>query len=255
VTDLERSLLELDVDWPATPDLTGAVMTRIAAEPREAVAGDDRRGEVAGGRVSRAPRRRLPALGAGWRVRVAYVAVALVVLAGGTLAVSPDARSTVLRWLGLESVEIRREPLRPGVGRNLDLGEPTTIPPGTPIPSALGTPDAAYATPLPDGRTVTSLVYGGPPRVLVQSFQARVTPFIQKTVGSADDVERLTLDGATAYWIKGSHGFAFEGPNGVVFEDERVSDRVLLVERGGRLYRVEGAISRDRAVEIYRSIQ
>jgi hypothetical protein len=255
--DVERSLLELDVDWPATPDLTTAVMTRIAAEPREAVAGEDRRDEIAGGggRVSRAPWRRLPTLGAGWRARVAYVAVALVVLAGGTLAVSPDARSTVLRWLGLESVEIRREPLRPGVGRNLDLGEPTTIPPGTPIPSALGRPDAAYATPLPDGRTVTSLVYGGPPMVLVQTFRATATPFIQKTVGSADSVERLTLDGATAYWIKGSHGFAFEGPNGVAFEDERVSDRVLLVERGGRLYRVEGEISRDRAVEIYRSIQ
>ena len=102
---------------------------------------------------------------------------------------------------------------------------------------------------------MTSLVYGGPPMVLVQTFRATATPFIEKTVGSADAVERLTLDGATAYWIKGSHGFAFEGPNGVVFEDQRISDRVLLVERGGRLYRVEGAISRDRAVEIYRSIE
>ena len=72
---------------------------------------------------------------AGWRARVAYVAAALVVLAGGTLAVSPEARSTVLRWLGLESVEIRREPLRPGVGRNLNLGEPTDVPPGTPVPA------------------------------------------------------------------------------------------------------------------------
>jgi len=239
MTDLERSLLALDVDWPTTPDLTTAVMTRIAAEPE----------------AEPEPRRRVKWGFGGWRARVAYVAAALIVLAGGTLAVSPDARSTVLRWLGLESVEIRREPLRPGVGRDLNLGEPTTIPPGTPIPSALGTPDAAYATPLPDGRTVTSLVYGGPPMVLVQTFRATATPFIEKTVGSADDVDRLTLDGATAYWIKGSHGFAFEGPNGVVFEDQRISDRVLLVERDGRLYRVEGAISRDRAVEIYRSIE
>ena len=35
MTDLERSLLALDVDWPTTPDLTTAVMTRIAAEPGE----------------------------------------------------------------------------------------------------------------------------------------------------------------------------------------------------------------------------
>ena len=96
---------------------------------------------------------------------------------------------------------------------------------------------------------------GGPPMVLVQTFQASATPFIEKTVFSADDVERLKIDGATAYWISGSHGFAFEGPNGVAYEERRVADRVLLVERGGRLYRVEGAISRDRAVEIYRSIE
>jgi hypothetical protein len=91
--------------------------------------------------------------------------------------------------------------------------------------------------------------------VLVQTFRASATPFIEKTVGSAGDVERLTLDGATAYWISGAHGFAFEGPNGAAFERQRLSDRVLLVERGGRLYRVEGALSRDRAVAIYRSIE
>ena len=152
-------------------------------------------------------------------------------------------------------MEIRREPLRPGVGRNLDLGDPIDLPPGTPVPEALGTPDAVYSTSLPDGKTVPTLVYGGPPMVLVQTFRASVTPFIEKTVGSADAVERLRIDGAPAYWITGSHGFAFQSSNGVAYEDRRLADRVLLVERGGRLYRIEGAISRDRAVEIYRSIE
>ena len=55
-----------------------------------------------------------PRFDAGWRARLAYVAAALVLLAGGTMAVSPEARSTVLRWLGLDSVEIRREPLHAG---------------------------------------------------------------------------------------------------------------------------------------------
>ena len=239
MTEMERALLELDVEWPATPDLATAVMARVAAEPREAAPA----------------RRRLPSLSAGWRARVAYVAAALVVLAGSTLAVSPEARSTVLRWLGISSVEISREPLRPDVGRNLALGAPIDVPPGTPVPEALGTPDAVYDTPLPDGSSVASLVYRGPPMVLVQTFRASVTPFIEKTVGSADAVERLNLDGATAYWITGSHGFAFQSSTEIAFEAQRVADRVLLVERGGRLYRIEGAISRDRAVEIYRSIE
>ena len=107
------------MDWPATPDLAAAVTTRIAAEPR------GRRNVAAASSAAPARvRRRLAA-------RVAYVAAALVVLVGGTLAVSPDARSTVLRWLGLESVEIKREPLPPGIGRELDLGEPIALPRGT----------------------------------------------------------------------------------------------------------------------------
>jgi hypothetical protein len=236
VNELESALRDLKVDWPATPDLATVVATRIAAEPR----GDSRRRP--------APR------AASWRARLAYVAAALVIVAGGTLAASPEARSTVLRWLGLKSVEIRREPLRPGVGRELDLGTPIALPRGTRVPSALGAPDAVYDTPLPDGTHAVSLVYAGPPKVLVQTFRASATPFIQKSVGSADDVERLEVDGARAYWLTGAHGFAYQSANGVGFEDQRLSDRVLLVERDGLLLRVEGAISRDRAVEIARSI-
>ena len=56
MTDLERSLLALDVDWPTTPDLTTAVMTRIAAEPE----------------AEPEPRRRVKWGFGGWRARVAH---------------------------------------------------------------------------------------------------------------------------------------------------------------------------------------
>jgi hypothetical protein len=227
VNELESALRELEVDWPATPDLATAVMAGIATPVKK--------------RVS-------------WRARLAYVAAAVVLLGGGTLAASPEARSTVLRWLGLKSVEIRREPLRPGVGRELDLGPRIALPGGTRVPSALGTPDAVYDTSLPDGMHAVSLVYAGPPMVLVQTFRAAATPFIQKSVGSAADVERLRIDGARAYWITGAHGFAYQSANGVGYEDQRLSDRVLLVERDGLLFRVEGALSRDRAVAVARSM-
>jgi len=245
VNELESALRGLEVEWPATPDLATAVTARITSE-------------TPGGA---APRRRAPSARrliprGGWRARLAYLAAAVVVLGGGTLAASPEARSTVLRWLGLESVEIEREEPRPTVGRELNLGRPIALPPGTRVPEALGDPDTAYDTTLPDGTGVVSLVYAGPPRVLVQTFRAQATPFIQKTIGQGSNLERLRIDGAPAYWITGAHGFAYQSPDGDVgYEDQRLADRTLLVERDGLLIRVEGAISRERAVEIARSIQ
>jgi hypothetical protein len=225
VNDLEGALRELDVDWPATPDLTTAVMTRIAAEPR-------------GGGRRLALRT--------WRARAAAFVAAAVIVGGGTLAVSPAARSTVLEWLGLKSVEIKRE--QPRIGAGLDLGPAIPLPAGTRVPKALGKPEA-YATRLPDGSRIVSLVYPGP--VLVQVFKARVTPFIQKTVGMGAEVERVP-DG---YWITGAHGFAYESPGGGAYESQRLSDRVLLIERGGSLIRVEGEITKARALAIADSIK
>ena len=229
--DLERALRALDVDWPATPDLASAVATRIAETPRPA-------------RFAR-PRARLAAV----------LAAVLLVLAGGTLAV-PEARSTVFRWLGIESVEIKREQPRATPGASLDLGTPKSLDALT-VPvlqaSGLGTP-GVYETSLPDGTRAASLVYDGP--VLVQTFKARVTPFIEKTIGSGADVEALTVDGATAYWIAATHGFAYQSPDDVGFEDQRIAGRTLLVERAdGLLLRIEGVGSRERAVAIARSVQ
>jgi hypothetical protein len=226
MSDLETALRELDVDWPTTPDLAAAVMTRVAAEPR-------------GADVARLTPRT-------WRARVAAFVAALVVISGGTLAVSPSARSTVLEWLGLKSVKIERT--EPRIGAGLDLGPAIALPEGTRVPTALGDPEA-HDTTMPDGTRVVSLVYDGP--VLVQVFEARVSPFIRKTVGMGAKLERVR-DG---YWITGSHGFAYESPSGGTFEPQRVADKTLLIERDGLLIRVEGDISKARALEIAGSIQ
>ena len=219
MNDLEGALRELDVDWPATPDLTTAVLARIAAPPPPS-----------------------------WRRRAAVALAALAVAVGGTLAVSPAARSTVLEWLGLKSVKIERT--QPRIGAGLDLGPAISLPKGTRVPNALGEPEA-YETTLPDGSKIISLVYGPRPPILVQVFKARVTPFIQKTVGMGANLERVP-DG---YWITGAHGFAYESPSGGTFEPQRLSDKVLLIERDGQLIRVEGDISKARALEIANSIE
>jgi len=239
VTDLEIALRELDVEWPATPDIAAAVRTRIAAAP--------------------APRRRrLTWPARGWRMQLAYVAAALAILFAGTMAVSPDARSTVLRWLGISSVEIRREPSRP-LPTGLALGERATLDElreaDVPLllPSTLGDADAGYLTILPDSTRAASLLYGDGP-ILVQTFRARVTPFIEKTIHSGAQLTRLTVDGAPAYWIEGAHGFAYTTGQRGAYEDQRLAGNTLLVDRAdGVLLRIEGPITRERAVEIARS--
>jgi hypothetical protein len=130
----------------------------------------------------------------------------------------------------------------------------------------LGRPDAVYDTTFADGTPAQSLVYkprAGIPAstvsgvgLLVQTFQAKATPFIEKTAAGAGDVQKLTVDGNPAYWLVNPHGFAFTTGRGTAFEEQRLADRTLLVERrDGLLIRVEGKIARARAVAIASSIQ
>lgn len=251
MADLHAELSALSVEWPPTPDLVDGVLARI--EPGVA-----------------APRRRRRA----WRPALAYGLAAILTAFGLTMAVSPDARSAVLEWLGLQGVAVeRREPVAPSpspgtLGSGLGLGTPVTLAearehsPFLRLPAAPGLrePDAIYV-----GRAAVSLVYGeraGYPRagttgaaLLVQEFPARVGPFIQKSIGQGADLEQLSVDGAPAYFITGAHGFAYETADGVDFEDQRLAGNTLLVERAdGLLLRVEGEVSRDQAVAVARSV-
>jgi hypothetical protein len=251
MSELHAELSELRIEWPATPELVDGVVARLEAAPPR-------------------PRRRRPA----WRPVVAY---AVAVLLGGfaiTMAASPDARSAVLEWLGLKSVEVeRREPTAPPpapgtLGSGLGLGTPASLAEarerspflGVPTAGGLGRPDAVYLA----GDSV-SLVYGSRPgyaradatgaALLVQEFPARVEPFIEKTIGSAARLERLRVDGDPAYFIEGAHGFAYESRGSADFEQQRLAGNTLLVERSdGLLIRVEGELSRDRAVAVARSV-
>jgi hypothetical protein len=249
--DLHEELTALSVEWPATPDLAGAVAARL-----EQPAAPLRRRRIA------------------WRPALAYGLAAIAAAFALTMAVSPDARSSVLEWLGLKSVAIeRREPTAPPrqpgtLGDELGLGTPATLAearadrPFLRLPAAagLGEPDALYV-----GGDSVSLVYGERPgyarasaigaALLVQEFRARVEPFIEKTLGEASELERLTVDGDPAFFITGAHGFAYEGDADVRFEEQRLAGNTLLVERAdGLLIRVEGEITRDRAVAVARSI-
>ncbi len=210
------------------------------------------------------------------RRALAYGLAALAAAFALTMAASPDARSAVLEWLGLKSVRVeRREPSAPPpqpgtLGSGLGLGTPVTLAearersPFLRLPAAdgLGEPDAVYARRRAASRSSTARAPGSPPRprpaprCSSRSSAARVGPFIQKAIGTGSRLERLRVDGAPAYFIAGSHGFAFEDDAGVTFEDERLAGNTLLVERAGRAAdpRSRETIARDRAVAIARSI-
>lgn len=262
MAELERELRSLAVQWPETPDLSAAVLARLAAEPAPVPA----------------PRPR-----PSWRPALAYGLAALLAGLAITMAVSPDARSAVLEFLGLRSARIeRREPDAPPpparrapLGADLGLGEATSLAAaageaGFPVPvprrAPLGDPDAIYLGRTNAGAPRVSLVYGERPGIrrsretgaalLVQAVAAVASPVIEKAAGAGAVVERFSLDGRPALFISGRpHGFAFIDEAGQPdFEDQRLAGNTLLVERGdGLLLRVEGRLSRAAATRIARS--
>jgi hypothetical protein len=259
MTDLDRELRELRVQWPPTPEISAVVRERLAAPARPA----------------RAPR-------GGRRRTLAYALAALLAVAAGGLAASPAARSAILELLGLKGATIeRREPNAPPppprrapLGADLGLGEAVTLPQArraagfaVVVPSLpeLGPPDAVYFSDARPAGGRVSLVYGPRPGiaraettgagVLVTEFRAVAEPVIGKAAGGATRVRRLRVDGEPAFFLEGSHGFAFLEEGGdTAFEDQRLAGNTLLVERDGLLLRVEGDLSQAAAVRIARSV-
>jgi hypothetical protein len=130
-----------------------------------------------------------------------------------------------------------------------------------PVPTSLGPPAVVYLARVPGTGPRVSLVYApgqGIPRsrisgvgLLVTAFRGDPFPLIQKTVIGAH-AERLTIAGSPALWLPRAHGFAYATPGGGGFEPQRLADRTLLVARGGVLLRIEGRITRARAISLAR---
>lgn len=245
---LEHELRELQVEWPETPDIAGAVMPRLTAPP---------------------PRRVFLSRPA-WQIAVAAVALVIAVV----MAI-PPARAAVLEFLGLRSVQIeRREPRPSRFGQSVALGDPVSLATarrraGFPVgvPAEVGPPDAVYFYDHPVTGPRIDMTYRPRPGLersgttgvglLVTEMQAVATPVIQKAVGTGAKVDQFTLDGDPAVFISGRpHGFAYTPPNGQTqFEDQRLAGNTLLVDRSdGVLLRLEGELSRDEAIRIARSI-
>jgi len=220
-------------------------------------------------------RRGLPAP-AGLRRSLALALVGLLVLAGTVFAAVPGVRDAVLEFFGLQGATVeRRETLpTPPPERPLDLGARTTLDAARDrlafeplVPADPGQPDAVYLRSSTPGGEL-SLAYRarpGLPRgritrlgLLVSQFRGDLSPeYFGKLADPSVEIEPLEVDGRRGIWIEGApHFFFYRTPDGTVIDSElRLAENVLLLERGRLLVRVEGAMERDRALAIARSLR
>ena len=198
------------------------------------------------------------------------LAVALVcafAVPAAAIAAVPDARHAVLDWLGLRSVEVRRVPTppqrsapsgRPGLGRPATLAAArSAVRFRVLVPRRLHAAPRIFVAGSPPGGRV-SLVYAGPPRVLVTQFRGSHTrAFLEKAIGPGTHVERVRVAGAPGAWISGRpHGFVYADARGLIREERlRLAGDVLVWERGGVVYRLEGPVSKAGALRIASSLK
>ena len=276
----ERMLTRLgaELDWPETPDLAASVTARLEEPACEAAASP-----VAGRPPGRGPRARggpRPRRGllapAGLRRPLALALVGLLVLAGTVFAAVPGVRDAVLEFLGLQGATVeRRETLpTPPPEHPLDLGARTTLDAARErlafepvVPGDPGEPDAVYLRSSTPGGELSLAYRAGPglPRgrvtrlgLVVTQFRGDLAPeYLGKLADPDVAIEQLEVDGRRAIWIEGApHFFFYRRPDGTVIDSElRLAENVLLLERGRLLVRLEGAMVRDRAVAVARSLR
>jgi hypothetical protein len=226
MSELERALgmLAAELEWPPTPELV------LTLEP--------------------AARRRLERRGLVLAVAVAVVAVALA------FAV-PQARSAILRFLHLGGVTVERVSTLPAAEQRplaVGLGEPVTR---TEAEAALGGPVA-----LPGMRGepqlferggVVSTVLATPEPVLLSELRSgEGAALLKKVAGISTGVEPARIDEATeGLWIAGEEHVVYwlDAP-------PRLAGNVLVWERGGVTYRLEGrTLTKARALELARDLR
>src|SRR5438309_7135527 len=144
--ELEEQLRRLGaaIEFPSTPSLTRAVVDRIGAEPTRR-------------------RQGLPLR------RVALAVAAVLVAVAAALLVSPQARTTVLGWLGIKGVVIQRVNTLPSptpgpreLAQRLDLGQEVSLAEAASkvryriaIPQSLGSPERVFFREPPAGGEIS----------------------------------------------------------------------------------------------------
>jgi hypothetical protein len=271
MAEFDRQLEQLGahLDYPPTPPIAQTVALRLQEDDG----------------ATQAHR------GVAWRPRTARVAVLaaalLLLLAGGVVAAVPTARHALLDLVGLRGATVERVPALPdGVESHLRdvLGASTTLESATDslgfrplLPTRLGEPNGIFATQpgdlAPPGGEL-SLTYAPRPGLpeskytgvglLVNEVNGELAPmFFGKFMPPGSRIVRLRIDGYSAAWLEGLHGFNRQ-LHGFYYRDSqpilrigrvRLTANTLLLQRGPVMVRLEGEFDLKRATAIARSLR
>lgn len=173
-------------------------------------------------------------------------AVAALALVGALFAI-PQTRAAILRALHIGNVEIQRVETLPNAREGpLPLGRAVTLDQARDAVSIeLAVPDHYEAVYLA-GPFVTFVLER---RVWLLQWGGSGPPIIKKFAEPGTRIDQVFLDdGTEGLWIEGRH-VVVRGP------ERRVAGNVLIWERNGVTYRLEGVLSRSRAAEIARNLK
>jgi hypothetical protein len=214
---LETELRALDVEWPATPPFAVGSQRRL--------------------------RRR-------WIAAAALAAAALAAV----FAV-PQSRSAALRLFHLGGATIRVVPTLPpaadrgladGLGRVVPLAEARRAVPGLLVPP--GKPPPAHLGP---GGVVSFLVARPNGPILLSELPFGHGVFLKKLLSGESAVAGAQVGAERGFWLAGrSHVVVFPR------RSPRLAGPVLLWERGGTTYRLEGpGLTQDDAIGVAVSLR
>jgi hypothetical protein len=178
-------------------------------------------------------------------------ALVLAVSLAATMAI-PDARTAVLRFVGIKGATvIRVDELPPAATAPTQFGEPVTL---AEAERVIGFRPLLIDGKPPDDVRIDRfspyfivLLYGKP------NVRLRLTEMvggaIEKYARIEQRVDRVEVNGEPGIWIEGKH---------VVFEPfglPRLAGNVLLWEQDGLTLRLEGRVTKDEALELARDVR
>ncbi len=243
MAELEHALRSLgrELDFPATPDLSGRVRGRLADGERP----------------------RMPFVSR----RVVVIALAVLAVSVGAVLAVPPARSTVLEWFGIGGVTIQYVDELPDVEKateDLGLGDRVSLAEARELASfrvRVPTVDGLDDPPKVYYRAEASQVgflYGSEddPKLLIT--QAGASGAVGKLTTAGTNVELVTVGpGYPGAWLSGDkHGLYYPGGPEHGEEPFRLVGNALVFENDlGITTRIEAEISKDEAMRIARSMR
>jgi hypothetical protein len=197
-----------------------------------------------------------------WR-RTAVAVVVALVAAAAAIALTPAARSAFLDWIdAIPGVRIARVEKLPQseLLPDFDFGRPVTLEEARraasfPIrlPDGVGDPTDVYLDRDGAGQAVVTIGYD---RRLMLTEWHETQPLFYKLIGPGTRVDPVRVGASDGVWVSGGdHVVFYLGADSTEYSRSgRLAGRVLLWDRSGIGYRLEGRFSRQRALELARSM-